>query len=42
MSTKHTVPLILETTSDSVESMRSKGFRFLGACIDEPHYQRCT
>lgn len=42
MSTKHTVPLILETTSDSVESMQSKGFRLLGACIDEAHYQRCT
>jgi hypothetical protein len=41
MSSKNTVPLILETTSDSVESMRSKGYRFLGACIDHAHYHRC-
>ncbi len=42
MSSKNTVPLILETTSDSVEFMRSRGCRFLGACVDEAHYHRCT
>ena len=31
MSAKNTVPLILETTADSVESMRSKDYRFLSS-----------
>jgi hypothetical protein len=42
MSGKNPVPLILERMDSTESLVVSKGCRFLGACVDQAHYRRCT